>query len=156
MTDIPDDLTSVGSHHGNEPPTETGQEVRSPSGPDPDSTPADPAPALFQLVRGRDPDRVQIRVHSPRADVPAPEDGPEELGQYRTVEALREALSNAAMNGCAAVFDDAEADRVLTDTDVTPGHAWIGQTRYETITFFADADAADEYASRLDRPSAHS
>ena len=156
MTDIPDDLTSVGSHHGNEPPTETGQEVRSPSGPDPDSTPADPAPALFQLVRSSDPDRVQIRLHSPRADVPAPEDGPEELGQYRTVEALREALSDAAMDGYTAVFEDAEADRVLTDTDVTPDHAWIGQPRYETITFFADADAADEYASRLDRPSANS
>jgi hypothetical protein len=156
MTDIPDDLTSVGSHHGNEPPTETGQEVRSPSGPDPDSTPADPAPALFQLVRGSDPDRVQIRVHSPRADVPAPEDDLEELGQYRTVEALRDALSDAAIDGDTAVFEDAEAEKVRTDTDVTPDHAWIGQPRYETITFFADADAADEYASRLDRPSAHS
>lgn len=147
MSDIPDDLTSVGSHHGNEPPTETGQEVRSPSGPPPDSTPADPAPALFQVVRYPDPTRVQIRVHSPRADVPPPEDGPEELGQYRTVAALREALADAEIDGSTAVFEDAETDKVLTDADVTPDHAWIGQPRYETITFFADADAADAYVA---------
>ena len=154
MTDVPDDLTSVGSHHGNEPPTDTGQEVRSPSGPDPDSTPATPAPALFQLVRAADPDRVQIRVHSPRADVPAPEDGPEQLSQHRTVEALRKALADAEIDGHTAVFEDAEAEKVLIDTDVTPNHAWIGQPRYETITFFADADAAEKYASSLDAPSA--
>jgi len=156
MTDVPDDLTSVGRHHGNEPPTETGQEVRSPSGPDPDSTPADPAPALFQLVRDTSPDRVQIRVHSPRADVPAPADGPEEIGQYRTVASLREALADAEIDGHAAVFEDVEAEKVLTDTDVTPDHAWIGQPRYETITFFADADAATEYADSLDHPSSQS
>jgi hypothetical protein len=153
MTDVPDDLTDVGRHRGNDPPTDTGQEVRSPSGPDPDSTPADPAPALFQVVRAADPDRVQVRVHSPRADVPPPEDGPDELGQYRTVEALREALADAAIEGYTAVFEDAAADKVLTDADVTPDHAWIGQPRYETITFFADAAAADEYARGLDRPS---
>ena len=156
MTDVPDDLTSVGNHHGNEPPTETGQEVRSPSGPDPDSTPADPAPALFQLVRDTSPDRVQIRVHSPRADIPAPEDGPEELGQYRTVAALREALTDADIDGHTAVFEDGKAEKVLTDADVTTDHAWIGQPRYETITFFADADAAAEYANSLDGPSPHS
>lgn len=154
MTDVPDDLTSVGRHHGNEPPTDTGQEVRSPSGPDPDSTPADPAPALFQLVRATNPDRVQIRVHSPRADVPAPEDGPDELGQYRTVEALRAALTDAEIDGHTAVFEDAAAEKVLTDADVTADHAWIGQPRYETITFFPDADAAKEYATGLDAPSA--
>jgi hypothetical protein len=153
MTDVPDDLTSVGRHHGNDPPTETGQEVRSPSGPPPDSTAAEPSPALFQLVRAADPDRVQIRVHSARADVPPPEEGPEELGQYRTVEALREALADADVDGHTAVFEDAEAEKVLTDAPVTPDHAWIGQPRYETVTFFADPDAAAAYASTLDRPA---
>jgi hypothetical protein len=153
MTDIPDDLPSVGRHHGNDPPTDTGQEVRSPSGPDPDSTPADPAPALFQLVRDSDPDRVQIRVHSPRADVPPPEDGPEELGQFRTVESLREALAEADVDGSTAVFEDVKAGTVRTDTDVDPSHAWIGQPRHAPITFFADAEAADEYVSALDRPA---
>lgn len=156
MTDIPDDLTSVGRHHGNEPPTDTGQEVRSPSGPDPDSTPAAPSPALFQVVRSADPDRIQIRVHSPRADVPSPEEGPEEMGQYRTVAALHEALADAEMEGYTGVFEDVKDEKVLTDANVTPDHAWIGQTRYETITLFADPDAADAYVSTLDPPSSQS
>jgi hypothetical protein len=156
MTDVPDDLTSVGSHHGNDPPTDTGQEVRSPSGPAPDSTPAAPSPALFQVVRSADPDRIQIRVHSPRADVPAPEEGPEEMGQYRTAAALREALADAEIDGYTGVFEDAEAEKVLTDANVTPDHAWIGQTRYPTITLFADPEAAEDYASNLDHPTSPS
>lgn len=156
MTDVPDDLTSVGRHRGNDPLPDTGQEVRSPEGPDPDSKPATPSPALYQVVRASDPNRVQIRVHSPRADVSVPEDGPEEIGQYRTVNALRDALTGADIDGYTAVFEDTEADKVLTDSNVTPDHAWIGRPRYETITFFADADAADEYVASLDRPSASS
>lgn len=150
MTDVPDDLTSVGRHRGNDPPTETGQEVRSPDGPDPETKSAEPTPALFQVLRTADPDRVQVRAHSPRADVPSPEDDTEELGRPRTVDALRDALKNAEIDGSTAVFEDAEADRVLTDTSVTPDHAWIGRPRFETITFFADEDAASEYVRGLD------
>jgi hypothetical protein len=149
MTDVPDDLTSVGRHHGNDPPTETGQEVRSPDGPDPNSAPAAPTPALFQVVRAPDGAPVQIRVHSPRAEVAPPEDETDELGQYRSVSALREALSGADIDGWTAVFEDGEADRVLTDTDVTPDHAWIGRPRYDTITLFPDPEAAEEYVSGL-------
>lgn len=145
MSDVPDDLTSVGRHHGNDPPTETGQEVRSPEGPDPESDPADPAPALFQLLRDADTDHVQIRVHSPRAEVPSPEDGPGELGQYRTVSALRDALDEASIEGETAVFEDAQTGKILTDTDVASDHAWIGQPRYKVITFFPTEEAANEY-----------
>lgn len=153
MTDVPDDLTTVGRHRGNDPPTETGQEVRSPDGPNPETKSAEPTPALFQVVRATDPDRVQVRAHSPRADVPSPEDGPEELGRHRTLDALRDALTNAEIDGSTAVFEDAQADRVLTDTNVTPEHAWIGRPRFETITFFADEDAASEYVHGLDASS---
>ena len=153
MTDVPDDLSSVGRHHGDDPATETGQEVRSPQGPDPGTTPASPSPALFQVVRDPEAETVQIRVHSARADVPSPDDDTEELGQYRTVEALRDGLSEADIEGRATVFEDAEADKVLIDTDVTPDHAWIGRPRFETITFVADEEAAQAYADDLDRPS---
>jgi hypothetical protein len=153
MTDVPDDLTSVGRHRGNEPPTETGQEVRSPEGPDPETTPADPSPALFQVLRASDPNLVQIRVHSPRAEVPAPEEEVDEIGQYRTVDGLRDALTEAEIDSDWAVFVDAEANRVLTDANVTPDHAWIGRPRFETITFFADEDAAAEYTRGLDASS---
>jgi len=149
MSDVPDDLTSVGRHQGNDPPTETGQEVRSPDGPDPETSPATPTPALFQLVRDPDTNRIQIRVHSPRADVPAPDDGPDELGQYRTVDDLRAALEDASIDGHTAVFEDAELDKVLTEADVSPDHAWIGQPRYEVVTFFADDAAAAEYVQGL-------
>ena len=153
MTDVPDDLTSVGRHHGNDPPTDTGQEVRSPKGPDPNSAPADPAPALFQVVEAPTANRIQIRVHSARAEIAPPGDDTEEIGQYRSVSALREALSSAAIDGWTAVFEDTETATVRTETDVTPDHAWIGQPRYETITLFADADAADAYVDDLDRPA---
>jgi hypothetical protein len=155
MDDIPDDLTSIGSHHGNDPPTETGQEVRSPEGPDPDSSPATPAPALFQLVRHTTPDWVQIRVHSARAQVAPPEaDDLEELGQYRSVQKLRDALRDASIDGHTAVFEDAEAETVLTDADVSADHAWIGQPRYERITFAADEGTVSDYVSGLDQPLA--
>jgi hypothetical protein len=155
MDDLPDDLTSVGRHHGNEPPTETGQEVRSPEGPDPDSSPATPAPALFQVVRHADADRIQVRVHSARAEVSAPEaDDVEELGQYRSVDVLREALTDADVEGRIAIFEDAESETVLTEEQVSPAHSWIGQPRYERITFVADEGDASDYVSGLDRPLA--
>lgn len=155
MADLPDDLTSVGRHHGNEPPTETGQEVRSPSGPDPHSQPATPSPGLFQLVRDEKNDRIQIRVHSARAEVSAPEDEEtEEIGQYRTVDALRSALNEAGIRGRTAIFEDAEAGKVLTDTDITSSHTWIGQPRYQRITFVSDDAAVSDYVSGLDQPLA--
>jgi len=155
MTDLPDDLTAVGRHRGHDAPTETGKEVRCPEGPPPDSTPATPAPALFQVVRQPEADRVQIRVHSARAQIPPPEDeGTDEIGQYRTVDALQSALANASIEGRTAIFEDAEADKVLTDTNVSADHAWIGRPRYERITFVADEGAASDYVSELDRPLA--
>lgn len=153
MTDVPEDLTTVGQHQGNDPPTETGQEVRSPQGPDPATKSAEPTPALFQVVRASDPDRIQVRVHSPRTEVPSPEKGSDELGQHRTVDSLRDTLTDADIDGRTAVFEDAEDDRVLTDSQVTPDHAWIGRPRFETITFFADEDAAAEYVRGLDASS---
>lgn len=156
MADLPDDLTSIGRHKGNDPIPETGQEVRSPEGPDPDSSPASPAPALFQLLRDSANDRVQIRVHSARSeDPPVPDDGDiEEVGQYRSVEALRDALAEASIEDQIAIFEDATADKVLTDDAVTPSHNWIGQPRYERITFVADEAAVSDYVSGLDRPVA--
>ena len=145
MTDIPDDLTNVGAHHGNQPPPETGQTVRSPTGPDPGATEARRSPALFQVVRAADEGRLTVQAHSARAKVPAPDEGTE-VGRYRTGTALREALTDEGIEGGTAVFKDAEANRVLVETDVTADHAWIGQPRYPTITFFDSAEEARAFA----------
>ena len=145
--DLPSDLTTVGSHHGNQPPEETGQTVSSPEGPDPSGTTARPAPALFQVVRAPGADRIEIQAHSARAEVEAPEDGTE-IGQFRTAEALREALADADVDGWTGVFQDDEAERVWTD-EVTAEHAWIGHPRYSTVVLFADAEAAADYADQL-------
>lgn len=145
MADIPDDLTDVGSHHGNQPPPETGQTVRSPEGPDPSGSEARPSPALFQLVRTPSENRLTVHAHSARAEVSAPDEG-EDVGQYRTAAALQEALAEEGVEGRAAVFEDAEAGRMLVETDVSADHAWIGQARYPTITFFETAEAAEAFA----------
>lgn len=152
MADIPDDLTSVGTHHGNQPPTKSGQTVRSPEGPDPSGGSARPSPALFQVLRDPAGNRVEVYAHSPRAVVPDPNEGEEE-GQYRTVDALRKGLAEVDIEGWTAVFEDAEAERVLVETDVTPDHAWIGQERFPAITFFADEEAANTYAREHDLPA---
>lgn len=152
MSDLPDDLTDVGVHRGNEPPTETGQTVRSPEGPDPEASDAQPSPALFQLVQTSTEPRLTVRAHSARAEVEEPEDG-DEVGRYRTPDALREALSEVGIAGMVAVFEDAEANRVLVDADVTPEHAWIGQKRYPTIAFFETRDEAEAFAESHDRPT---
>lgn len=152
MTDIPDDLTDVGFHRGNPSPRETGQTVRSPEGPDPGASEAQPSTALFQLVRTPSERRLTVRSHSARAEVPAPEEG-EEVGQYRTVDALREALAEAGVEGMAAVFEDAEANRVLVDDDVTAEHTWIGQARYPTIVFFEAPEDARAFADAHERPT---
>lgn len=155
MDDVPDDLTSVGRHHGNEPPTETGQEVRSPDGPPPDASPASPAPALFQLVRDTEQDHLQVRVHSARTEEPpTPDDAIDEIGHYRSVDDLRAALREESVEGRVAVFEDAEAETVLTDANVTPDHAWIGQSRYERITFVEDEGDVSDYVSGLKYPLA--
>lgn len=150
MSDIPDDLTDVGTHYGNQPPPETGQTVRSPEGPDPSTASARPSPALFQVVRSASEDRLTVRAHSARAEVSTPDEG-EEVGQYRTVEALRNALQDLEIGGWAAVFEDSEADRTLVDTDVDLDHPWIGQSRYPRITFFADPDDANAFAEQVGR-----
>lgn len=151
MADIPEDLTSVGTHLGNQPPNESGQTVRSPEGPDPSDEPAQPSPALFQLVRLSE-NRLQVRSHSPRAVVSEPDDV-EEIGQYRTVEALQQALADVSVEGWAAVFEEREANRVLVDTDIRPDHAWIGKPRYPTITFFEDEEEATSFAENHERPA---
>lgn len=145
MTDIPDDLTDVGAHHGNQPPPDTGQTVRSPTGPDPGGTEARRSPALFQVVRASDGNRLTVQAHSARVEEVAPDEGTE-VGRYRTGAALRDALADEGIEGWAAVFEDAEADRVLVETDVTADHAWIGQPRYPTITFFDSAEEARTFA----------
>lgn len=145
MSDVPDDLTSVGRHRGHQPPEETGQTVSSPDGPDPSAGLARRTPALFQLLRPAE-NRLQIRAHPPRAQVSAPDDA-DEVGRYRSAEALHDALASEGVAGWTGVFEDVEADRVLTD-DVTADHAWIGQPRYPTITLFADAEDAASYAER--------
>lgn len=149
MTDIPDDLTDVGAHHGNEPPPETGQTVRSPEGPDPSESEAQPSPGLFQLIRPAAGDRLKVQVHSARAEVPAPEEG-EEVGRHRTVDALRTALAEEGVDEMAAVFEDADVDRLLVERNVTAEHVWIGQPRYPTITFFPSAEDAQAFADGHD------
>jgi hypothetical protein len=145
MTDIPDDLTDVGVHHGNEPPPETGQTVRSPEGPTPSGAEAQPSPGLFQVIRPSAEDRIKVEVYPARAEVPPPEEG-EEVGRYRTVEALRAALADDGIDGRAAVFEDAEVGRLLVENTVNAEHAWIGQPRYPTITFFPTAEDARAFA----------
>lgn len=152
MADTPEDLTAIGTHRGNQPPTETGQTVRSPDGPDPSDKPTDPSPALYQLVQSSSEDRLQLRTHSPRAVVSAPDTG-EEVGQYRTVKGLRDALRTVSLEGWTAVFEDTESNRVLVDTDVDPDHAWIGRPRYPTITFFEDEAEATTFAEEHERPA---
>jgi hypothetical protein len=93
-----------------------------------------------------------VRAHSARAEVEEPENGGE-LGQYRTTDALRDALSEAGIGDAVAVFEDAEANRVLVDADVTAEHAWIGQLRYSTIVFFETRDEAEAFADSHDYPT---
>jgi len=154
MTDVPDDLSSVGKHRGNQPPTETGQEVRSPEGPDPQSTSATRTAALFQLLRHDTEGWLRLRVHSARADVSEETGDVKEVGQYRTVHTLRTALREESIAGTAGVFEDADSGEVLTDEHVTTDHAWIGQPRFQTITFFPSAEAASEYVDSLTDTSA--
>jgi len=86
---------------------------------------------------------------------PTPDDADvEEIGQYRSVDALRAALADESIDGTIAVFEDAESETVLTDDDVTPDHAWIGQPRYERITFVADEGDISDFVGGLDYPLA--
>lgn len=155
MADLPDDLSDVGTHRGNDPEPETGQTVRSPTGPDPNATEVQPSPALFQVVRRPSENRLTIQAHSAQAEVAAPDEG-EEAGRYRTVTALREALADEELDAYVAVFEDAKANRVIVDNDVGADHAWIGQPRYPKITFFEDPEAARTFADAHDRPTPES
>lgn len=145
MADIPDDLTDVGTHHGKDAPTETGQTVRAPEGPDPEAEEAQTTKALFRVVCTPSGDRISVELHSPRAALSAPEEG-DEIGQYRTVDALRKALAEAGIDGWTAVFEDPDASAPIVASDVTTDHTWIGQGNYRRITFFADPEAARTFA----------
>ena len=151
MADLPDDLSDVGTHRGNDPEPETGQTVRSPTGPDPNATEAQPALSLFVVVRAPSGKRLSIQAHSPQAEVAGPDEG-EEVGRYRTVEALREALADTEMDEYVAVFEDVEANRVLVEDDVSARHAWIGKLRYPRITLFQDAEEAGAFAEAHELP----
>jgi len=153
MSDLPDDLSDVGTHRGNQPPTETGQTVRSPEGPDPGTSDAQPSPALFQIVRKPNEGRLVLRMHSARVEEVEETEGDEELGRYRTEDAVRDGLSEVGIAGRVAVFEDAEADRVLVDADVTADHAWIGQPRFRVISFFDTREEADAFAEAHSRPT---
>ena len=153
MSEIPDDLPAVGTHRGNDSPEEIGQTISSPEGPDPSGQAARPADALFQLLSDSSADRVQIRVHSARTHLDPPEEETfDEVGQYRTVDALREALDDIGISGWTGVFENPSAGRALT-AEVSADHSWIGSENYTTITFFPEADAASDYADTLDLSS---
>lgn len=144
MEDIPDDLTDVGTHGGNQPPTETGQTVRAPTGPDPSAEEAQPVSALFQVIRDSSPQRLTVQTYSARTELSEPEEG-KQIGQYRTVESLRDALAQAGIDGWTAVFEEKDGDRFILSPDVTADHSWIGQPAYQRVTFFADEEDAHSY-----------
>ncbi len=150
MSDTPDDLPAVGTHRGGDSPGDLGLSKNSPEGPDPSGGTAHPADALFQLISDASDDRIQLRVHSARTHVSPPAEADrEEIGQYRTVEALRDALDATGMDGWTGVFENPDAGRALT-AEVAPDHPWIGSEKYPTITFFPEADAASDFAASLD------
>lgn len=153
MSETPDDLPAVGTHRGNDAPEDLGQTISSPEGPDPSPGTARPADALFQLLSDSSGDRVQIRVYSARTHLDPPEEETfDEVGQYRTVDALREALDDIGISGWTGVFENPSAGRALT-AEVSPDHSWIGSAEYTTITFFPEADAASAHAATLDLSS---
>ncbi|WP_232798069.1 hypothetical protein [Salinibacter altiplanensis] len=152
MAALPEDLSGVGTHRGNNPESETGQTVRSPTGPDPNATEAQPAPGLFLVVRAPSEERLSIQAHSAQAEVDGPDDG-DEVGRYRTVDALRAALADLEMSEYVAVFEDAEANRVLVEDDVSGQHAWIGTPRYPQITLFREAEKARAFAKAHEFPA---
>ena len=152
MVDLPDDLPDVGAHRGDNPPEETGQTVRSPRGPDPSTSRARPAEALFQVIRDPAHGRLAVRAHPPRAEATAPETG-DEVGQFRTAEALRDALADVGLEEWVAVFEDAQADRMHVDDDVTAHHAWLGRARYSAVVFFETIEEARSFANGHDRPA---
>jgi hypothetical protein len=152
MVDLPDDLPDVGAHRGKNPPEETGQTVRSPEGPDPSASRARSIEALFQVIRGPAHGRLVIRAHPARAEATAPETG-DEVGQFRTAAALRDALADVGLEEWVAVFEDAQADRMHVDDDVTAHHAWLGRARYSTVAFFETIEEARSFADAHGRPA---
>lgn len=147
--EVPSDLTTEGSHRGNDPPTETGRTVRSPTGPDPASGSAQVTPALFQVMRATDGETVRIRVHPPRRVVEEADDGYSEVAQLRTPDALRETLDSLDSGDGHAVFEVHDSGEVYVEHETSLDHPWLTKPEYDVATFFRSAEAAAEYADDL-------
>lgn len=152
MTDVPDDLTTEGTHRGNEPPEDTGRTVRSPEGPDPSTGSAQETPALFQVMRAADDaDRsgFRIRTHPPRRVVEDADDGYEEVAQVHTPDSLREVLGDLPEGPYHVVFEVHDDGEVYVEHDAALDHPWLFKPRYDLATLFPTADAASAYAEGL-------
>jgi len=147
--EIPRDLTTEGSHRGNDPPTDTGRTVRSPTGPDPASGSAHVTPALFQVMQATDGETVRIRVHPPRRVVEDADDGYTEVAQRRTPDALRETLDAMAAASYHAVFEVHDTGEICVEQETSLDHPWVTKPEYDVATFFRSADAATDYANDL-------
>lgn len=150
--DLPDDLTAQGSHRAHPPPNDTGRTVRSPTGPDPAQGSATVTPALFQVMEGAHDDtsgRIRIRTHPPRRVVEDADDGYREVAQARTPGDLRDALSDLPDRADHAVFEVHDDGEVYVEPDASLDHPWLAQPRYDVVTFFPSAEAAQEYTDGL-------
>lgn len=154
MTDVPDDLTSEGTHRGNEPPSDTGRTVRSPEGPDPGSGSAKEAPALFQVMKAADGEPIRVRLHPPRRMVGTTDDGYEEIAQVYTPEDLRKALEDQAADQDAAVddyhivYESHDPAEVRTESAHLDDAALYRPT-YDVATLFRSSEDASTYADSL-------
>lgn len=149
MTDVPDDLTSEGTHRGNEPPADTGRTVRSPEGPDPGSGSANEAPALFQLMTEVEGDSVRVRIHPPRRMVDTADEGYEELAQVYTPDDLRKAVEELPADEYHIVYEAPDRSEVRTET-ARLDNASLYKPTYDLATLFQSSEAASEYVDSLE------
>ncbi len=146
MTEIPDDLTSEGTHRGNAPPNDTGRTVRSPEGPDPGSGSAHEAAALFQLMTQVEGDTARIRLHPPRRMVDSADEGYEEIAQVYTPDDLREAVEELPADEYHIVYEAPDRHEICTET-ARLDDAGLYRPTYELATLFPSSEAASDYVA---------
>lgn len=148
MSDVPDDLTTEGTHRGGDPPEDTGRTVRAPDGPDDGAKDARTTPARFQLMKHKDALRYRVRAFPPRTVVSDADDGYTEVDQFTHPDDLREALVDLPDATFTIVFEDPDADAPFVERTTSATHPWLGKPQYDVATLFTDPEAAQAYAER--------
>ena len=142
------DLTTQGTHRGDDSELESGMEVRAPQPPDPNDT-GTTSTSTYQLLYSETAGHYRMQAWTGEVGTPAA--GYEEVGRYTTDAEMAEAFTTLPEASHFVVFEHTESGEVFFDHENNLSDNWTDGGRFDRLTIFDTEEEAAAYAERRRR-----